>query len=166
MSVFEMGISKRFLDSNYTIDTKKQKFILFDAESNLSRGISFIDMFIQLSRVCFLLVAAVFGLAFLILTAFSFLIFGFVLIASGLIFLMKVKYRDFFWIRGRVFLRQGIVELIFTLPCVVFSKLFFICFHLSLALGDCFGVFFPEIGRIFRSVNQAVVSVSMAFKGL
>ena len=164
MSVCKMGISKHYLDSIYEIDARKQTFIMFDVESNRSRWISFLDIFIQLSRVFFLAFTALFCLSSLILTALSCLILGCLLAFIGVIFSMSAKYRFFLIGRASVFLKQGARELFFTLPCSVFSRVFFICFHMSLVLGDLVGVFFPEIGRIFRSVNQVVVSVGLAFK--
>ena len=153
-----------YLDSNYGIDAKKQKFAVFDAESNLSRWVSFVDVFIQLGQVCFLVVAGVFGLSCLVLTLLSFLVLGFCLACLGVVFAISARCRGFFLIRARVFLQQGVNGLFFTLPCAVLSRAFFICFHVSLVLGNLVGILFPEIGRTFRLVNQMVSSACLVFK--
>ena len=153
-----------YLDSNYGIDAKKQKFVIFDAESNLSRWVSFVDVFIQLGQVCFLVVAGVFGLSFLVLTLLSFLVLGFSLACLGVVFAISTKCRVFFLIRAQVFLLQGVKGLFLTLPCAILSRIFFICFHASLVFGNLIGILFPEIGRTFRLVNQVVSSACLVFK--
>lgn len=159
MSIYTMEVSKRYLDSNYVIDAKRQKNSVFDAESNLSRWISFVDIFIQLGRVFCLVIAGIFGVSFLSLTLLSFLVSGVFFVFLGMTLVISAKCRIFFLNRARVFLKQGMTGLLFTLPRAVLGRAFFVFFHAAVVFGNIIGVFFPEIGRTIRSVNLVVDAI-------